>query len=107
MNLHVTGHQLPITPAIRDYVSSKLQRITHHFDNVIDVNVIMSVDKLQQKAEATVHVRGRDIFCESCADDLYAAIDDLVDKLDRTIIKHKEKNLAPRRDGALKHQLDK
>ena len=107
MNLHVTGHQLPITPAIRDYVSSKLQRITHHFDNVIDVNVIMSVDKLQQKAEATVHVRGRDIFCESSADNLYAAIDDLVDKLDRTILKHKEKNLEPRRDGALKHQLDK
>jgi len=105
MNLHVTGHQLPITPAIRDYVSTKLQRITHHFDNVIDVNVIMSVDKLQQKAEATVHVRGRDIFCESRADDLYAAIDDLVDKLDRTIIKHKEKSLERRHDGGggLKH----
>ena len=107
MNLHVTGHQLPITPAIRDYVASKLQRITHHFDNVIDVNVIMSVDKLQQKAEATVHVRGRDIFCESRADDLYAAIDDLVDKLDRTIIKHKEKSLAHRHDGTLKQPVDK
>ena len=108
MNLHVTGHQLPITPAIRDYVSSKLQRITHHFDNVIDVNVIMSVDKLQQKAEATVHVRGRDIFCESSADNLYAAIDDLVDKLDRTILKHKEKSLAQRHDGApIKHQAAK
>ena len=106
MNLHVTGHQLPITPAIREYVASKLQRITHHFDNVIDVNVIMSVDKLQQKAEATVHMRGRDIFCESCADDLYAAIDGLVDKLDRTIIKHKEKSLAHRHDGTLKHQAD-
>jgi putative sigma-54 modulation protein len=105
MNLHLTGHQLPITPAIREYVSSKLQRITHHFDNVIDVNVIMSVEKLQQKVEATVHLRGRDIFCEASANDMYAAIDGLVDKLDRTIIKHKEKTLSGRHDGTpLKHQ---
>lgn len=107
MNLHLTGHQLPITPAIREYVSSKLERITHHFDNVIDVNVILSVEKLQQKVEATVHVRGRDIFCESTASDMYAAIDGLVDKLDRKIIKHKEKTLALRHtNAALKHQAE-
>jgi ribosome hibernation promoting factor len=100
MNLHLTGHHLQITPAIRDYVSSKLQRITNHFDHMIDVSVILSVDKLQHKVEATVHVRGRDIFCESAAPDMYAAIDDLADKLDRTIIKHKEKNLAQRHNGA-------
>jgi putative sigma-54 modulation protein len=105
MNLNLTGHQLPITPAIREYIASKLQRITHHFDNVIDVNVILSVEKLQQKIEATVHVRGKDIFCESSADDMYAAIDGLVDKLDRTIIKHKEKTRGHRHDGqAIKHQ---
>jgi putative sigma-54 modulation protein len=105
MNLHVTGHQLPITSAIREYVASKLERITHHFDNVIDVNVILSVEKLQQKIEATVHVRGREIFCESSASDMYAAIDGLIDKLDRNIIKHKEKNLAHRHDGApIKHK---
>jgi putative sigma-54 modulation protein len=105
MNLHVTGHQLAITPAIRQYIDSKLQRITHHFDQVIDISVILSVEKLRQKIEATVHVRGREIFCESSAEDMYAAIDRLVDKLDRTIIKHKEKNLAQRHDGApLKHQ---
>jgi putative sigma-54 modulation protein len=105
MNLHVTGHQLAVTPAIREYVAGKLERITHHFDQVIDVNVIMSVDKLQQKAEATVHVRGKDIFCESTAADMYAAIDALIDKLDRTILKHKEKHLAQRHDGAaMKHQ---
>jgi putative sigma-54 modulation protein len=105
MNLHLTGHQLPITPAIREYVSGKLQKITHHFDHVIDVNVIMSVEKLQQKIEATVHVRGRDIFCEASADDMYAAIDGLVDKLDRTILKHKEKTLAQRHVGApIKHK---
>jgi putative sigma-54 modulation protein len=105
MNLHLTGHQLPITPAIREYIEVKLERITHHFDNVIDVNVIMSVEKLQQKIEATVHVRGKDIFCESAATDMYAAIDGLIDKLDRTILKHKEKTLSHRHDGAtLKHQ---
>jgi putative sigma-54 modulation protein len=105
MNLNLTGHQLPITPAIREYMASKLQRITHHFDNVIDVNVIMSVEKLQQKVEATVHVRGKEIFCESSAGDMYAAIDGLVDKLDRTIIKYKEKKLAQRDNGpAIKHR---
>ena len=98
MNLHLTGHHLQITPAIRDYVSGKLERITHHFDHVIDVNVILAVEKLQHKVEATVHVRGKDIFCESTASDMYAAIDQLSDKLDRTILKHKEKNLAQRHD---------
>jgi len=105
MNLHLTGNKLPITPAIREYIEAKLVRITHHFDNVIDVNVVMSVEKLEQKVEATVHVRGRDIFCESSAPDMYAAIDGLIDKLDRKIIKHKEKSLSHRHDGgALKHQ---
>ncbi|MBX9811780.1 MAG: ribosome-associated translation inhibitor RaiA [Burkholderiales bacterium] len=105
MNLHLTGHHLQITPAIREYVANKLQRITHHFDHVIDVNVIMSIEKLNQKVEASVHVRGKDIFCESIDSDMYAAIDILVDKLDRTIVKHKEKNLDQRHDGAsIKHQ---
>jgi putative sigma-54 modulation protein len=105
MNLHLTGHHLEITPAIRDYVSSKLQRITHHFDHVIDVSVVLTVEKLQRRIEASVHVRGRDIFCESADADMYAAIDGLVDKLDRTIIKHKEKSLGHRHDGKpLKHR---
>jgi putative sigma-54 modulation protein len=92
MNLHLSGHHLQITPAIRDYVAAKLARITHHFDHVIDVNVILSVEKLRHKIEATVRVRGKDIFCESIDTDMYASIDNLVDKLDRTIIKRKEKN---------------
>ena len=99
MNLQLTGHQLEITPAIRGYVTSKLERITRHFDNVIDVNVVLSVDKLQQRIEANVHVRGRDIFCESIDENMYAAIDSLVDKLDRQIIKHKEKNVDHRHNG--------
>lgn len=105
MNLHLTGHHVAITPAIREYVENKLQRITDHFDHVIDVNVILTVEKLQQSVEATVHVRGKDIFCESAADDMYAAIDGLIDKLDRTIIKHKEKHLGHRHDApSIKHQ---
>lgn len=96
MNLHFTGHHVQITPAIREYAGAKLARITHHFEHVIDINVIMSVEKLRQKVEATVHVRGKDFFCESTAEDMYAAIDTLADKLDRTIIKHKEKIRAHR-----------
>ena len=104
MNLHLTGHHLEITPAIRGYVSSKLERITHHFDHVIDVNVILSVERLERRIEASVHLSGKDIFCESAATDMYAAIDGLVDKLDRTIIKHKEKNLQQRHDtNPIKH----
>lgn len=105
MNLHITGHHVHVTPAIRDYLSSKIERVNKHFDHVIDVNVIMTVAKLRQKVEATVHVRGRDIFCESTDEDMYAAIDALVDKLDRTIIKHKEKYLGQRHGAApLKQQ---
>lgn len=100
MNLHLTGHHLEITPAIRDYVTSKLERLTRHFDHVIDVNVIMSVEKLEQRIEAKVHVPGNDIFCESIDADMYAAIDGLVDKLDRKIIRHKEKIADHRQNGA-------
>ena len=105
MNLQLTGHQLEITPAIRSYVTSKLERITRHFDQVIEVNVILSVDKLQQRIEANVHLRGRDIFCESVDQDMYAAIDGLVDKLDRQIIRHKERTADRRHNnGAARQQ---
>lgn len=98
MNLHLTGHHVQVTPAIRTYLDSKLQRVTHHFDHVIDVNVILSIEKLEQKVEATVHIRGKEIFCESRSPDMYAAIDTLIDKLDRAIIKHKEKHLSQRHE---------
>ena len=91
MNLHISGHHLEITPAIHDYVTGKLERVTRHFDNVIDVSVIFSVDKLKQKAEVTVHLSGKDIYVESIEEDLYAAIDIMVDKLDRQIQKYKQK----------------
>jgi len=103
MNLNVSGHHLDITPAMRTYVSGKLDRVTRHFDHVIDAHVILSVDKLVQKAEVTLHVRGKDIHAESIDADLYAAIDLLVDKLDRQVIKYKDKANAKPHD-ALKHQ---
>jgi putative sigma-54 modulation protein len=99
MNLNLTGHHVEITPAMRDYVTLKLARITRHFDNVIDVNVILSVEKLRQRAEANVHVRGKDIFVETGGADMYASIDSLVDKLDRQMLKHKEKNADYRNYG--------
>ena len=91
MNLNITGRHVEVTPAIREYVTSKLDRVIRHFDNVTSVTVILSVEKLKQKAEVTVHLSGKDIFVESIDEDLYAAVDILADKLDRQIIKHKEK----------------
>ena len=96
MNLHLTGHHIEITAAMRDYVTGKLGRIKRHFDHVIDVHVILSVEKLKQKIEASVHLSGKDIFVESHDADMYAAIDTLVDKLDRQILRHKEKNFEHR-----------
>jgi putative sigma-54 modulation protein len=91
MNLHLTGHHVEITPAIRDYVTSKLEKINRHFDQVIDVNVVMTVEKLDQRIEANVHLSGKDIHVQSHDGDMYAAIDGLIDKLDRLVIKHKER----------------
>jgi len=106
MNLHLTGQHLVITPAIRDYVTAKLERVTRHFDHVIDVAMVLSVDKLQQKIEANIHVRGKDIHCECVDTDMYAAIDGLTDKLDRAVVKHKEIQIGARHDGALKRALE-
>lgn len=91
MNLNITGHHVEVTPAINDYVKAKLDRVIRHFDNVTSVHVILSVEKLKQKAEVTLHVKGKDIHADSVESDLYAAIDTLADKLDRQVVKHKEK----------------
>jgi len=104
MNLKLTGNHVEITDAMRDYVTSKISKVTRHFDHVIDVSVILSVEKLKQKAEANLHVRGKHIFVETDSEDMYASIDSLVDKLDRQILKHKEKNLERRNHGSLKDQ---
>ena len=100
MNLHLTGHHLDITPAIREYVVTKLGRLSRHFDHVIDVSVVLCVDKLQQKVDATVHVRGKDLHAESVDADMYAAIDALADKLDRQVLKYKEQRRNHRADTA-------
>ena len=102
MNLSISGHHLSVTPALRDYVTSKLERITRHFDHVIDIQVLLSVDKLQQKAETTLHVRGKDIHAEAVQPDMYAAIDQMVDKLDRQVAKHKGKKTKHSHES-LKH----
>ena len=91
MQINISGHHLEVTESLKDYVSSKLERLNNHHDRITNIHVILSVDKLIQKAEATVHVSGKDLFADATNDDLYAAIDSLADKLDRQLIKHKEK----------------
>jgi putative sigma-54 modulation protein len=100
MNLNLTGNHLAITPAIRDYVGSKLHRVTRHFDHVIDVTVVLAVEKLRHKIEVNLHTRGKDIHVEAVEEDMYAAIDALADRLDRQVVKHKEKLALHRHDGA-------
>ena len=101
MNINITGHHVEVTPAIHDYVTSKLDRVIRHFDHVTSVHVILSVEKLQQKAEVTLHVKGKDIFADAINADLYASIDLLADKLDRQVLKHKEKVSDHTRDKRL------
>lgn len=92
MNLNVTGHHVEVTPALRDYVSGKVEKVIRHFDHVTSVHVILSVEKLVQKAEITLHVKGKDIYADSSDADLYASIDKLIDKLDRQVQKYKGKH---------------
>ena len=91
MNLQIAGHHIEVTPALREYVENKLDPVVRHFDKVTGVSVVLSVEKLKQKAEVTVHVPGRDMHVEECGDDLYAAIDSMFDKLDRQVLKYKQK----------------
>jgi putative sigma-54 modulation protein len=91
MQINLTGHHIEVTDSLRDYVKEKMARLERHFDKVSNSHVILSVDKLRHKAEATVHMSGHDIFADCTEDDMYAAIDRLVDKLDRQVKKRKEK----------------
>jgi len=106
MNIQITGHHVEVTAAIRDYVQAKLERVMRHFDHVIDAQVILSVDKLVQKVEATLHLRGHDIFASSEDANMYAAIDSLADKLDRAVIRHKEKQQDRRSNAAPAPEAD-
>ena len=91
MQLNLSGHHLDITSSIRQHTNDKLTKIKHHFDNIINVNMILEVQKDLQKAEATIHVSGADLFAKAESNDMYASIDQLINKLDSQIIKHKEK----------------
>lgn len=93
MQINVSGHHLDITPALREYVNNKLARLQRHFDQITNTDVTLSIEKQIQRAEASVHVAGADLFATSESSDMYAAIDTLTDKLDRQLIKHKEKNI--------------
>jgi putative sigma-54 modulation protein len=110
MNLTISGHHLEVTPALREYVITKLERVLRHFDQVIDGTVLLAVDNQKekskrQKAEINLHVKGKDIFVESAEEDLYAAIDLLIDKLDRQVIRHKDR-LQGHAHDAIKYQSD-
>jgi putative sigma-54 modulation protein len=105
MQISVTGHHVEITPALRSYVETKFQRLERHFDHMTNIHVILNVEKERQKAEATVNVSRGNLYADAEHDDMYAAIDTLIDKLDRQIKKHKEKLTDHRRnEGGRKPQ---
>ncbi len=91
MQLNLTGRHVEITESLRDYVNNKFAKLERHFDHINNVHVILDIEKLSQKAEATLHVNGGELFATAAHQDMYAAIDGLIDKLDRQVIKHKEK----------------
>ena len=91
MQVNISGVHLEVTDALRDYIEEKFDRLARHFDRIISVQVVLQVEKLKQKAEATLHVAGREVVGNAEHEDMYAAVDLLVDKLDRQLIKHKEK----------------
>lgn len=101
MQIDVTGHHVELTDSLHAYVNQKFEKLERHFDNVVDAHVILTVEKLRQKAEATMQISGAKLYADAVAEDMYAAIDGLVDKLDRQIKKHKEKLTDHRRiEGA-------
>lgn len=104
MQLNLTGHHIEITQALRDYVNGKFERLSRHFDHVTNVHIVLSVEKLRQKAEATLHISGADVYAESVHEDMYAAIDSLLDKLDRQLKKYRGKQTNRRSDVGLKNQ---
>lgn len=91
MHVTVSGHHVEITPPLRDYVTSKVKRLERHFDHITNTQVTLTVEKLRHKAEASIHLSGDEVFAQSESADMYSSIDTLVDKLDRQIIRHKEK----------------
>jgi putative sigma-54 modulation protein len=104
MNLTIHGNHIGVSPALRDHIAGKLARIERHFDQVIDASVQLTVEKVRQRAEITLRVRGNNIHVEAVEDDMYAAIDTLVDKLDRQVIRHKDR-VKNHQGDSLKQQV--
>lgn len=105
MQLNLTGQHLDLTDSLKSYVDTKFSRLSRHFDHVLDVHVILSVEKVRQKAEATLHVSGNNIFAQATHEDMYAAIDLLTDKLDRQVLKHKEKTKSHHQREVIHHEI--
>ena len=104
MQLNLTGHHIDITDSLRNYIESKFERLQRHFDNMTNTHVILTVEKERQKAEATINVNRGRLFAEAEHEDMYAAIDSLIDKLDRQVKKHKEKLTDHHRsEGSIKN----
>lgn len=105
MQINISGHHVDVTPALKDYVTTKFQRIERHFDNMTDGHVVLSTEKNRHKAEATLHLAGASVFADAEHDDMYAAIDLLTDKLDTQVRRHKDKLTDHHRaEGGLKGQ---
>ncbi|KXS52458.1 ribosome hibernation promoting factor [Marinobacter persicus] len=102
MQINISGHHVDLTPALKDYVNSKFEKLERHFDHISNCQVTLEVEKVRQIAEATLHVVGGEVHAKAESEDMYAAIDGLIDKLDRQILKHKEKNVD-RAHGNGKH----
>ncbi len=96
MQINISGHHIKITPALRQHAEEKIKRLEHHFDQITHANVTLTVEKLRHKAECNIHVSGSDLHASSEDEkqNMYAAIDILSDKLDRQLLKHKEKLVA-------------
>lgn len=98
MKINISGHHVEITESLQSYVDEKMSRLSRHFDNITNGQVTLTVVKERMTAEATIHVAGADLHASAENDDMYAAIDQMTDKLDRQVLKHKEK-LVDRQHG--------
>ena len=96
MQLNITGHHVDITPPLRQYIDRKLIKLTHHSEHINQAQVTLTVEKLRQKAEATINLSGNQVFAQAESENMYASIDTLLDKLDRQVLKHKEKVIRRR-----------
>jgi putative sigma-54 modulation protein len=94
MQLNISGHHVDVTESMNDYIKEKFVRLERHADHINSIQVILSVEKLVQKAEATLRITGSELFATAESEDMYAAIDNLVDKLDRQVLKHKERLIS-------------